>query len=149
MGAMDTLRLEKGYRLWGGDVYTDYNPYEAGLGWTVRLDKAGDFLGKAACQKLKEKGLKKKLVCLVLEVAEGEEAAVFGYEPIYDGEACVGQVTTGGYGYSVGQWIAYGYVPVGVAKVGKALEVVYFGRKYKATVAREPLFDPSQERLKG
>lgn len=149
MGAMDTLRLEKGYRLWGGDVYTDYNPYEAGLGWTVRLDKAEDFLGKGACQKLKEKGLKKKLVCLVLEVPEGEEAAVFGYEPIYDGEVCVGQVTTGGYGYSIGQWIAYGYVPVGVAKVGRVLEVVYFGRRYKAVVAREPLFDPTHERLKG
>lgn len=145
MGAMDTLRLEKGYRLWGSDVYTEYNPYEAGLGWTVRLDKTADFLGKEACAQFKAKGLKKKLTCMVLEEAE---AAVFGYEPIYHNGQCVGHVTTGGYGYSVGKLIAYGYLPLALTTPGTALQIAYFGRRFQATVAPEPLFDPAQLRMK-
>ena len=66
MGAFDSLRLEKGYRGWGTDVYTEYNPYEAGLGWTVKLDK-GTFRGAEAARKLSEARSEKKLCCLTLD----------------------------------------------------------------------------------
>ena len=65
-GAFDSLRLEKGYRCWGADIHTDYNPYEAGIGWAVKLDK-GDFIGREALLRLKEAGLSRKLCCLTLD----------------------------------------------------------------------------------
>lgn len=145
MGAMDSLRLEKGYRLWGMDVYTEYTPYEAGLGWTVKLNK-GEFIGREACLKAKEKGLKKKLCCLTMEAPD---AAAFGYEPIFSNGNCIGHVTTGNYGYSVGKYIVYGYLPVAYAKPGTELEVEYFNERYPATVAKEPLYDPKMMVMKG
>ncbi|MEL7232927.1 MAG: FAD-dependent oxidoreductase, partial [Chloroflexota bacterium] len=65
-GAFDSLRLEKGYRLWGADIHTEYNPYEAGIGWAVRMKK-GDFLGRDALVKIKADGVKKKLTCMTLD----------------------------------------------------------------------------------
>ncbi|MBI3241113.1 MAG: FAD-dependent oxidoreductase [Chloroflexi bacterium] len=145
MTAFDTLRLEKGYRLWGGDVTTEYNAYEAGLGWTVKLDKQDDFLGKAASKTIKEKGPKKKLCCLTLDNPRG---AAFGYEPIFSNGACVGHVTSANYGYSVSKYILYGYLPKEYATVGAKLEIEYFGERHPVTVAPDPLFDPKGERMK-
>ncbi len=146
LGAMDSMRLEKGYRLWGADVYTEYSPYEAGLGWTVRLGKQGDFIGKAACIAHKEKGLKKKLTCITLD---DPAATLFGYEPIFNGEGpSIGYVTTSNYGYSVGKVIAYGYLPVEYTKPGTELRIEYFDRMFSAVVAKEPLFDAKNERMK-
>jgi glycine cleavage system aminomethyltransferase T/glycine/D-amino acid oxidase-like deaminating enzyme len=144
MGAFEPLRLEKGYRLWGGDVYTEYTPYESGLAWTVRLSKP-DFVGKAACLQLKDKPLKKKLCCLV---SDDPAAWAFGYEPIFSNGSCIGHVTTANYGYSVGKFIAYGYLPVAYANPGTALEVEYMGQRWPATVSEEPLWDPQMTRLK-
>jgi glycine cleavage system aminomethyltransferase T len=144
MGSFESLRLEKGYRLWGGDVYTEYSPYEAGLAWTVRLNK-GDFIGREACLKLKDKPLKKKLCCLV---SDDPQAWGFGYEPIFWNGDCVGHVTTANYGYSVGKFIAYGYLPVDYAQPGTALEVEYLGERWPATVSEEPLWDAKMARLK-
>jgi len=145
MTAFDTLRLEKGYRLWGGDMHTEYNAYEAGLGWTVKLDKKEDFLGKAASKAIKEKGIKKKLCCLTLE---HPRAAAFGYEPIFSNGTCIGHVTSANYGYSVGKYILYGYLPKEYATVGTPLEIEYFGERYAVQVAPDPLFDPKGERMK-
>jgi glycine cleavage system T protein len=145
MTAFDTLRLEKGYRLWGGDMHTEYNAYEAGLGWTVKLDKQDDFLGKAASKAIKEKGIKKKLCCLILE---HPRAAAFGYEPIFSNGTCIGHVTSANYGYSVGKYILYGYLPKEYATVGTALEIEYFGERYAVQVVPDPLFDPKGERMK-
>ncbi|RIK43787.1 MAG: sarcosine dehydrogenase [Chloroflexi bacterium] len=144
MGCFESLRLEKGYRLWGGDVHTEYNPYEAGLAWTVRLGKA-DFVGKEALLKLKDKSLRKKLCCLV---SDDPQAWAFGYEPIFSNGACIGHVTTANYGYSVGKFIAYGYLPVQYAEPGTQLEVEYLGERWPATVSSEPLWDAKMERLK-
>jgi glycine cleavage system aminomethyltransferase T len=143
-GAFDSLRLEKGYRSWGADIHTEYNPYEAGLGWAVRLNKE-DFLGKAALLKLKEAGVSRKLCCLTL--AE-PEAVALGKEPILAGNERLGYVTSANYGYSVDKWIVYGYLPVAYAAEGSQVEVEYFGRRFTATVTKEPLFDPKGSKLR-
>jgi dimethylglycine oxidase len=143
LGAFDSLRLEKGYRLWGGDVYTEYTPYESGLGWTVKLKKEA-FIGREACLSLREKPLTKKLCCLTFN---GDGMAL-GYEPILADGRCVGHVTSANYGYAVGKFILYAYLPPAQAKIGTKLDVEYFGRRYGATVVDEPLYDPRMERLR-
>lgn len=141
-GAFDSLRLEKGYRGWGVDVHTEYDPFEAGLGWTVKLDK-GDFLGAEAARRMASTASRKKLSCLTLD------QPVMGYEPIMSGDRCVGHVTSANYGYSVGTDIAYGYLPGELAREGTELEVIYFGERLPARVGADPLFDPKMTRLRG
>ncbi len=143
-GAMDSLRLEKGYRLWGGDIYTEYNVYEAGLGWTAKLDKFS-FVGKEATAAAKAAGPKKVLTCLTVD---DPGATLMGNEPVFSADQKVGFVTTANFGYSVGKMIAYAYLPTDVAVAGTELEVEYFARRYAAKVAEEPLFDPRMERMK-
>jgi glycine cleavage system aminomethyltransferase T len=143
-GAFDSLRLEKGYRLWGNDMHSEYTPYEAGIGFTVKLDK-GDFIGREALLRLKEQGLARKLCCLVLD---DPSTIVLGKEPILDGERVLGYVTSANYGYSVGQSIAYGYLPIDQASPGTAVAIEYFGQRHAATVAREPLYDAKGAQLR-
>jgi glycine cleavage system aminomethyltransferase T/glycine/D-amino acid oxidase-like deaminating enzyme len=144
LGAFDTLRLEKGYRLWGQDIHTEHDPLEAGIGFAVRWAK--DFQGKSALVAARERGVTRKLLPLLLD---DPAAVVLGKEPIRaDGEV-VGYVTSAGYGYTIGRCIAYGYLPVELAAEGTKVEVEYFDERYAATVATEPLFDPKGERLKG
>jgi glycine cleavage system aminomethyltransferase T/glycine/D-amino acid oxidase-like deaminating enzyme len=144
MGAFDSLRLEKGYRLWGGDVYTEHTPYESGLGWTVKLSK-GDFVGREACMSLKDQPLRKKLCALTLD---DPNAAIMGAEPIMaDGQA-VGFVTSANFGYSVGKFIVYGYLPPEHSALGTKLHIEYFGERLAATVAADPQWDVRMERLK-
>lgn len=142
-GAFDSLRLEKGYRLWGADMYTEHTPYEAGLGWTVKLDK-GDFIGREALLRAREAGLSRRLRCLTLD---DPSVVVMGKEPILDGNRVLGYVTSANLGYSVGKSIAYGYLPIEYDE-GAKVEIEYFGERYPATVTREPLFDPKSERMK-
>jgi dimethylglycine oxidase len=144
LGAFDTLRLEKGYRLWGQDIHTEYDPLSAGIGFAVRWAK--DFQGKAALQAIRERGVARRLVPMLLD---DPEAVVLGKEPVRAGGAVVGYVTSAGYGYTIGRCIAYGYLPAQLAAEGTKVEVEYFDRRYRATVASEPLFDPKGERLKG
>lgn len=142
--AFNTLRLEKGYRLWGADIHTEYNPYEAGLGWAVRLQK-GNFLGRDALAQLKEQDLRCKLCCLTFD---DPQAVALGKEPILSNGRTLGYVTSAGYGYSVAEFIFYGYLPIEHAGPGSQVEVAYFDRRFGATVTDEPLFDPQQSRLK-
>jgi len=143
-GAFDSLRLEKGYRLWGADIHSEYNPYEAGLGFAVRLQK-GDFIGRDALLRIKQEGVSRRLCCLVLE---DRSVVMMGKEPILHGATVVGYVTSANFGYTVGQSIAYGYLPLELAGEGIRLEIQYFGRRYPATVGKEPLYDPDMSRLK-
>jgi glycine cleavage system aminomethyltransferase T/glycine/D-amino acid oxidase-like deaminating enzyme len=137
--AIDTLRLEKGYRVWAADITPDETPYEAGLGFCVAQDK--EFAGRDA---LEGREPTKRLRCLVLEDAR---SVALGNEPVrVDGEI-VGRVTTGGYGYTVGRSIAYAYLPPD-HEVGTAVEVDIFGRWVAGEVAAEPLFDPRGERVR-
>ena len=144
-GAIDSLRLEKGYRLWGTDIHTEYNPDEAGLGFAVRLAK-GEFVGRPALENIRRSTTAQKLCCLVLA---DPKVALLGKEPIYWNGEVVGHVTSANFGYSVGQSLAYGYLPRAAAGAGTKLEVYYFGRRFPATVANEPLYDPKNLRLKG
>ncbi len=144
-GSMDTMRVEKGYRLWGGDIYTEYNIYQAGLGWTARLQKTGGFVGQEATAAIKKAGIKKKLCCLTLD---DPAATVFGYEPVHVDGQVIGHIKTANYGYSIGKHIAFAYLPVAYTKPGTAVEVSYFDERYTAVVSAEPLFDKEQARLK-
>jgi glycine cleavage system aminomethyltransferase T len=145
-GAFESLRLEKGYRSLGSDIHTNTNPYEAGLGFTVKLRKENNFIGKEALMKLKESPLKKKLCCMVMDDREG---MALGKEPIYDSHGkSVGYVTSTNYGYFVDKHILYGYLPNNYSEEGTKLELDYFGKRYTITVTKEPLFDPDNNRLK-
>ena len=143
-GAFDSLRLEKGYRLWGNDIHTEYNPYEAGIGFAVRMRK-GDFIGRDALIQARAEGLRRRLCCMTLD---DSNAVVMGKEPIVDGDRALGYVTSANYGHSIGRGIVYGYLPVEYAVVGTKVDVVYFGERLAATVAREPLYDPDGSKMK-
>jgi dimethylglycine oxidase len=142
--AFDTLRIEKGYRLWGVDMHTEYDPYEAGLGWAVKFKK-GDFVGRDALMAKREKGPTRVLSCMKL--AE-PGAVVMGKEPIWAGGDVVGYVTSAGYGFSIGCGIAYGYLPAADAREGTSVEIEYFDHCLKAMVSGDPLFDPEGRRLR-
>jgi glycine cleavage system aminomethyltransferase T/glycine/D-amino acid oxidase-like deaminating enzyme len=143
--AIDSMRLEKGYRVWAADITPDETPYEAGLGFCVRKD--GGFLGAAALG-IGSNGARaeprQRLRCVVL----GDPRSVaLGNEPVrVDGEI-VGRVTSGGYGYSVERSIAYAYLPAEVP-IGTAVEIDIFGRWVAGELAKEPLLDPKGERVR-
>lgn len=141
LGAFDSLRLEKGYRFWGPDMNTEYNNYEAGLEFIVKPEK-GDFIGRDALLKIKDRGITRKLSCMVLD----DSKVVMGKEPILDGERTLGYVTSANYGYTVGKGIVYGYLPVDYAVEGKSVEVYYFGKRYGAEVVKEPLLPTLRSR---
>ncbi len=143
--AIDSMRLEKGYRVWGADITPEDNPYEAGLGFAVKLAKPGGFIGKDALERASENGVARTLCCLVL--ADPRSVAL-GNEPVRAGDRVVARVTSGGQGYSVGASIAYAYVPNELAEPGTQLTVEVFGRRVEAEVRAEPLFDPKGERIR-
>ncbi|HKZ70788.1 MAG TPA: glycine cleavage T C-terminal barrel domain-containing protein, partial [Anaerolineales bacterium] len=143
--AIDSLRLEKGYRYWSADITPDYTPFEAGLGFAAALNKPADFIGKQALIEAKAKGLTQKLCCMTLA---DPTVITFGSEPIrHDGEVA-GWVTSGGYGYTVGKSIAYGYLPIELAKRGTKLTIESFGVGIDAMVEKEPLYDQTGEKIK-
>jgi 4-methylaminobutanoate oxidase (formaldehyde-forming) len=142
--AIDSLRLEKGYRYWSGEISPDYRPYDAGLGFAVKLDK-GDFIGREALVKFKETGPKQKLCCIAIS---DTRSIALGKEPIRAGEKIVGWVASGGYGYSVGMSLAYAYLPTECAKHGTPLRVEFFGTQVDAEVVKSPLWDPKGERIR-
>jgi glycine cleavage system aminomethyltransferase T len=143
LGSFDTLRLEKGYRLWGQDAGTEYSPFEAGLGFAVKMDKG--FQGKEALERQLERGIERKLCCVTLD---DPSHVVMGKEPIRANGEVVGFVTSAGYGYSIGRCIAYGYLPSELAVEDTSLEIEYFDERLAAHVASEPLWDPKGERLR-
>jgi 4-methylaminobutanoate oxidase (formaldehyde-forming) len=142
--AIDTLRLEKGYRYWSADITPDYTPFETGMGSFVRLEK-GDFRGKATLEKQKKEGVRQKLCCFSLD---DPTAIGLGNEPIFQDGQVIGWITSGGYGYTVRKSIAYGYLPLALAKPGTRLETELFGERIGLTVEKEPLYDPPGEHIK-
>jgi 4-methylaminobutanoate oxidase (formaldehyde-forming) len=137
--AIDSLRLEKGYRVWAADITPDETPYQAGLGFCVREDKS--FLGSDA---LAHAEVDRRLRCLVLE---DPRSVALGNEPVrVAGETC-GRVTSGGYGYTVERSIAYAYLPAEL-ETGTEVEVDIFGRWVGGEVTSEPLYDPRSERVR-
>ena len=142
--AVDSLRLEKGYRVWGADITPDTDPYQAGLGFCVKLDK-GEFIGRAALLRKRESPAETRLVCLVLDEPR---RVVLGSEPVRIEGKVVGRVTSGGYGYTLGQSIAYAYIP-STCPVDTPVEVDIFGTWVGGRVAKEPLYDPAGLRVRG
>jgi 4-methylaminobutanoate oxidase (formaldehyde-forming) len=141
--AIDSLRLEKGYRAWASDLTSETTPLEAGLAFAVKLDK-GEFIGRGALLGAEPA---QKLVCLVLE---DPHAVALGSEPVRldaSGEI-VGRVTSGGYGYAVRASIAYAYVPVEHSAPGTQVAVDIFGDWVRAEIRAEPLWDPAGARVR-
>ena len=142
--AIDALRLEKGYRVWSGDITPDENPYEAGLGFAVALDKAEPAMAHEALAAAKAAGPSKRLRCLVLDDALD---VCLGNEPVRVDGQVVGRITSGGQGFAVEKSIAYAYLPPD-AGIGTRGEVEVFGRWVGFEVMREPLYDPAMERVR-
>jgi 4-methylaminobutanoate oxidase (formaldehyde-forming) len=141
---IESMRLEKGYRYWSGDISPEYTPFEAGLDFCVKLDK-GDFIGRKALLAQKEKGISRRLCCLTIQ--SGPLMPV-GKEAILDGDKVIGIVTSGGYGHTVKKPIAYGYLPINYAKPGTRLQIEVAAKRHDATVEKEPLYDPENAKVK-
>jgi 4-methylaminobutanoate oxidase (formaldehyde-forming) len=142
--AIDSMRLEKGYRVWGSDLTTDTTPDEAGLSFAVRASKP-DFVGRAALLAARDAGgPARRLRCLVLD---DPSTVCLGTEPVRVDGTPVGRVTSGGYGYRVDKSIAYAYVPSTV-EIGTRVEVGVFDAWHGATVVDEPLFDAGNARIR-
>jgi len=138
--AIDSLRVEKGYRVWGADITPDDTPYEAGVGFAVRGEK--EFLGREALDEHPQR----RLACIVLE---DPRSVALGNEPVRVGGEVLGRVTSGGYGYTIERSVAYAYLPAEHAEPGTAVELDIFGEWVGGEVAEEPLFDPGGERVRG
>ncbi|MEM1073790.1 MAG: FAD-dependent oxidoreductase [Pseudomonadota bacterium] len=146
MYALNSLRIEKGYRTWKGDLSTDYTLLEGGLDRFVKLDKPQNFPGKAALMNEKQQGSKKRFVTLVVDA--DEQDAPYMSTLWHKGEV-VGETTSGDWGYRVGASIALGMVRTDLAVAGTELEVEIFGQKCTAKVQPDqPLWDPENERLR-
>jgi glycine cleavage system aminomethyltransferase T/glycine/D-amino acid oxidase-like deaminating enzyme len=143
--AIDSLRLEKGYRVWGADITPDETPYEGGLGFCVKLDKEGGFIGRGALIEAADRGPRACLCCLTLD---DPRSVALGNEPVQVGGEVAGRVTTGGYGYTVERSIAYAYLPPERAAPGTEVEVEIFGRWIPGEVSSEPLLDPDGRRVR-
>ena len=146
MYALDSMRIEKGYRTWKGDLTTDYSLLEAGLERFIRFNKDQDFPGKAALLAEKQQGAKKGFVTLLVEAGDADAPYM---STIWHGGEVVGETTSGNWGYRVGSSIALGIVRTDLATPGTELEVEIYGQRCKAVVQPDrPLWDPENERLR-
>jgi dimethylglycine dehydrogenase len=145
MEALDSLRLEKGYRAWKGDLSTDYTVLQGGLERFVDWAKP-DFKGKAALAREKQQGVTKRFVLMTIEAGEYDAPYM---STLWHGDRVVGETTSGNWGYRIGKSIAIGMVKSDLAVPGQELEVEVFGERLKATVHGDtPLYDPTNERLR-
>jgi len=148
--ALNSLRIEKGYRHWGHDITDEETPIEAGLGFAVKLNKGVDFLGRDLLQSQKDEGVTKRMASFLLD---DEEPLLYHNEPIWRDDKIVGYITSGMFGYTLGRSIGMGYVnnPDGVTaayvKSGN-YEIEVAGERIPAQVSLRPLYDPKGERTK-
>lgn len=142
--AMNSLRMEKSYRGWGGELTTEIDMFEASMERFIRLDNR-EFIGKAASLSKQQRGPRIKLVCL--EVANTDSDCV-GNEPVYSGATIVGLTTSGGYGHAVNKSLAFAYVDPTMTAEGTKFDVMMFGEKRAASIIAESIWDPRNERLK-
>ena len=139
--ALNSLRFDKNFGGWATEYRPIYNPWEAGLGHFVKLDK-GDFIGREAALAAQEKGVERKLTAFIIDT---EDADAVGDEPIWVNGEVVGWVTSGGYAHWSQASCALGYVPVDAAGT---FEIEILGKKRLATPLDEPLFDPSGSKMR-
>ena len=146
MYALDSLRVEKGYRAWKGDLSTDYSLLESGLERFIKFDKKEIFPGKQSLLKEKQRGSVKKFVTMIIK--ENECDAPYMSTIWHEGKI-IGEVTSGAYGHRVNASIALGMVNTDLAISGKNVTVDIFGNEYPATIQNPgPLWDPQNEALK-
>jgi len=145
--------------VWSSDITPEDNPYEAGLGFAVKLAKATPFVGRDALRVVKEQGPQRRLRCLTLD---DPLAVTLGSEPVRVSDThqhasderagedtrITGRVTSGGYGFRVGHSLAFAYLPAATAEIGRRVEVEVFGDWIGATVVSDPVWDPTGERIK-
>jgi 4-methylaminobutanoate oxidase (formaldehyde-forming) len=143
--AIDALRVEKGYRVWSSDITPDDNPFEAGLGFAVKLGKETAFVGRDALRGVKAEGPRRRLRCL--ELAD-PLAVTLGSEPVRVDGTITGRVTSGGYGFRVSRSLAFAYLPSASAELGRTVEVEVFGEWIPAFVVRDPVYDLAGERIR-
>ncbi|MEB3309816.1 MAG: glycine cleavage system aminomethyltransferase GcvT [Snowella sp.] len=136
LGARDTLRLEAAMCLYGQDIDDNTTPLEAGLGWLVHLDTAGDFIGRAILEQQKAEGVNRRLVGIEME---GRHIARHGYPVVSEGKP-IGEITSGTQSPTLEKAIALAYVPSSFSKMGQTLEVEIRGKAYPATVVKKPFY---------
>jgi glycine cleavage system aminomethyltransferase T len=148
--ALNSLRIEKAYRHWGHDVTDEDTPWEAGLGFAVKLDKPGGFIGREALLRQRESGVRKRLVQFKLK---SPEPLLYHNEPIWRGDSIVGFIRSGMYGHTLGAAVGLGYVALPAPAAGTAIgaddyEIEVAGVRYPATASLRPMYDPKNERIK-
>ncbi len=148
--AIESCRLEKGYRAWGSDIGPDHTPVEAGLGWAVKTRKATPFRGREVIERQLASGVKKMLACFV---PEDPDIVLLGRETIYRDGQRVGWLSSGGFGYTIGKPIGYGYVrnPEGVTEdfvLSGTYELDVARERVPCRVSLKPLYDPEMKRIK-
>jgi glycine cleavage system aminomethyltransferase T len=131
--ALDSLRMEKGYRYYGSDLTLLDNPFEAGLGFCVQLDK-GEFNGREALLAVRESGIKRRL--RTLAIGGDEYLPIYGGEAVHAGDEVVGRVRSCAYGFTANHNLAYSYLPVEIERGGK-VQVEVFGQLVPATVTSD------------
>ena len=148
--AMNSLRLEKGYRHWGHDMTSDDNPLEAGLGFAVAMEKAGGFLGREALEREKKRVLTQRLVGFVLE---DPEPMLYHDEPIWRNGERVGQIGSGMYGHTLGRSLGLGMVKAenGVTREfvrSGQYEIEIAGQRVAARASLRPFYDPESKKVR-
>jgi sarcosine dehydrogenase len=148
--ALESLRLEKGYRAWSSDITPNDTPFEAGLGWAVKMRSNTPFLGRAALEGVQGRPMKKRLAGFTIADAQ---AVLVGRETILRNGEPVGYLTSGGYGYTLGCSVGYGYVrnPEGVTDeylFSGSYEVVVASETFPAKIGLKPFYDPQNEKVK-
>jgi dimethylglycine dehydrogenase len=146
MRAMESLRIEKSYRMWGTDLSPDYTPYEAGLDRFVRLNK-GAFIGKEALEHQRKNGVPHRFI--TFEVHDVSDADALGNEPLFDPDGnLVGRATAGYYGATLGKSLGLGYVKPEFATVGGELRILILGETKRITVLVDSPYDPENTDLR-
>jgi glycine cleavage system aminomethyltransferase T/glycine/D-amino acid oxidase-like deaminating enzyme len=150
MHAMDSLRIEKGYRHWGHDISPEDDPFEAGLDFVVKLEKPTAFTGQTALQRRQEHPLDRRMTAFKLD---DPVPLLYGHEPIFRDGECVGYLTSASYGHSIGAAIGLGYVKHETAASTDAMltatyQIEIAGERHGATASLEPLFAPENAHMR-
>jgi 4-methylaminobutanoate oxidase (formaldehyde-forming) len=148
--ALESLRLEKGYRAWSSDITPNDTPFEAGLGWAVKMRAPTPFIGRAALEAQAAKPLTKRLAGFTIA---DPRAVLVGRETILRNGTPVGYLTSGGYGYTLQRSIGYGYVRNAEGVSDEFLragtyEIVVASETFPADIGIEPFYDPINARVK-
>ena len=144
MYAVNSLRIEKGYKGWGAELTNEITLLDADMDRFFKVDKE-DFIGRDATLKHQESG---RSIQLIYFEVDADDSDTRGAEPIYSGDECVGITTSGGYGHAVQKSLGFGYVDLANAKPGTELGIDLLGTRCRATVLDEPVYDPNNDRLR-